>query len=125
MQKCKTLICFSSGKRTFFSEEKVDPTAFEAEWCNFFNKECEDAFEVERGLNHCFESDIVPQASVLEAALHAARRNNALAVACRIFWFLRGKVSNESQYQEYIRYLQPTMDDLGIVTPYAFGHLDD
>jgi cytochrome c oxidase subunit 5a len=109
------------SKRFFLSEHRVNPTEFEQKWIKFFEHECEDTFEVQRGLNNCFSIDIVPQATVLEAALHACRRHNTFATASRIFWALRSKVENESQYNAYVKYLQPTMDELGVLTSFQLG----
>lgn len=111
-------------KRWFLAEERVNATEFEAQWIKFFEQECEDSFEVQRGLNCCFERDIVPQATVLEAALLAARRHNTFSTAARIFWALRSKVDNENQYLAYLEYLKPTMDKLGVLTSFDLGRTE-
>lgn len=109
------------SKRFFLPEHRVNPSEFEQKWIKFFQDECEDAFEVQRGLNNCFSIDIVPQATVLEVALHACRKHNTFTTAARIFWALRSKVENQAQYDSYVNYLQPTMDELGIVTSFDLG----
>ena len=97
---------FHAQRRWFLAEERVNATEFEIQWVNFFENECENSFEVQRGLNCCFERDIIPQATILETALNATRRHNTFATAARISWALQSKVDNESQYQAY---LKPTM----------------
>ena len=115
---------FNAQKRWFLAEERVNAKEFEAQWVKFFENECEDSFEVQRGLNCCFERDIVPQATILEAALNATRRHNTFATAARIFWALRSKVDNESQYQAYLDYLKPTMHQLGVLTSFDLGRTE-
>lgn len=111
-------------RRFFYDEERVNVTEFERKWIKFFQEECEDASEVQRGARQIFYDDLVPHATVLDAALRACRRHNTFATAARIFWSLRGAVNREEEYDEYVRYLQPTMDELGVLTSFQLGRTE-
>ncbi|EDR01306.1 uncharacterized protein LACBIDRAFT_163968, partial [Laccaria bicolor S238N-H82] len=73
----------------------------------------EDLFEVQRGLNNCFAQDLVPSASVVEAAIRVARRVNDYATAVRVFEGIKEKVANKAQYQAYVDELRPLREELG------------
>lgn len=92
------------GQETFES--------FTERYVNFF-KSAEDLFEVQRGLNNCFAHDLVPAPSVIEAALHAARRVNDYSTAVRIFEGVKEKVENKQQYQQYLDELKGVREELG------------
>jgi cytochrome c oxidase subunit 5a len=72
-------------------------------YVNFFNKEADDLFELSRGLNNAFCTDIVPAPQVIVAALNAARKLNSFAVAARTIEALRDKINDEKIYAEYIK----------------------
>src|SRR5258708_4759129 len=79
---------------------------FEEHWATFFAG-CPDVFELQRGLNNCFNYDLVPPSNVIEAALLACRRLNCFATGVRVFGALRGKVANEEQYEQYKEHFKP------------------
>ena len=86
--------------------------SFSERYVNFFQN-AEDLFEVQRGLNNCFAHDLVPSASVVEAAVRAARRVNDYATAVRVFEGIKEKVENKAQYQAYVDELRPLREELG------------
>ena len=92
--------------------------SFSERYVNFFQN-AEDLFEVQRGLNNCFAHDLVPSASVVEAAVRAARRVNDYATAVRVFEGIKEKVENKAQYQAYVDELRPLREELGEF----FGHV--
>lgn len=96
---------------------------FTQHWSTFFAS-APDLFELQRGLNNCFNYDLVPPAPVIEQALLACRRLNSFATAVRIFGGLRGKVSKGEQYDEYVKHFRPMMDAAGIVTPEELGRFE-
>jgi cytochrome c oxidase subunit 5a len=91
---------------------------FERHWTAFFAA-CPDTFELQRGLNNCFNYDLVPTVKVVEAALLAARRLNSFATGG-----LRGKVASEWQYQELKAYFKPLMEASGLCAPEDLGRLE-
>ncbi|MCJ1473526.1 Cytochrome c oxidase subunit 6 [Lambiella insularis] len=74
----------------------------------------QDVFELQRNLNNAFAYDLVPSPSVITAALRAARRVNDYPTAVRIFEGIKAKVENKSQYDEYVRELEPLREELGV-----------
>lgn len=91
--------------------------AFSERYVKFFQN-AEDLFEVQRGLNNCFAHDLVPSASVVEAALRASRRVNDYSTAVRIFEGIKEKVENKEQYKAYLDELKPVRDELGWSTKF-------
>ena len=85
---------------------------FTARYTSFF-KAVQDIFELQRGLNNCFAYDLVPAPSIIEAALHAARRVNDYGTAVRIFEGIKEKVENKAQYEAYLTELKNVKDELG------------
>jgi len=73
-----------------------------------------DVFELQRNLNNAFAYDLVPSPPVIIAALRAARRVNDFPTAVRIFEGIKEKVENKSQYEEYLKELEPVRQELGI-----------
>jgi cytochrome c oxidase subunit 5a len=61
-----------------------------------------------------FSYDLVPAPSVLERALHAARRVNDYATASRVFEGLKFKVETKEQYEQYLDELKEVRESLGI-----------
>lgn len=96
---------------------------YESKWITFFRDEAYDQFELQRGLNHCFSHDIVPTVPILEVALRTARKLNDLAAAMRVFGALREKCKDDKEYAEYVKYLEPIKQELGISAPEDFGRL--
>ena len=112
-----------SGRDPGLKDESGGPE-FQRYWIEHFQT-CPDAFELQRGLNNSFAYDVVPPIPVLEAALRACRRLNEPAVAIRVFGFLKGKTDNDKQYDMYVNYLRPLMDELGVSTPEEIGRFDN
>jgi cytochrome c oxidase subunit 5a len=102
------------------SPSESDIPAFQSHWITHFNT-CEDTFELQRGLNNCFGYDMVPPPLVLEAALKASRRLNDFATACRVFGGLKLKTADDTQFNEYVTWLRPLMNELGICTLEELG----
>lgn len=88
--------------------------SFTARYVSFFQS-VEDLFELQRGLNNCFAHDLVPAPSVIEAALHAARRVNDYSTAVRILEGVKEKVENKKQYEAYLDELKGVREELGTI----------
>ncbi|KAJ3287205.1 Cytochrome c oxidase subunit 6 [Borealophlyctis nickersoniae] len=89
-------------------------------WHHHFST-CEDDFELERGLNHIFATDWVPNLEVIVEALKAARRLNSFATAVRTVEALENKCGNDKHFQQYKKELQPLLDELGVPHVKEFG----
>jgi cytochrome c oxidase subunit 5a len=96
---------------------------FEQHWTTFFTG-CPDVFELQRGLNNCFNYDLVPPSIVIEAALLASRRLNCFATGVRVFGALKGKVASEEQYEQYKEHFKPLLEASGLCTPENLGRFD-
>jgi len=116
-----TLIHIFIKERQYSNDDYGTSDDFTAKWTTFFTTQAYDRFELNRGLNNCFSYDIVPPVEVVEAALRAARRLNDFATAVRIFGGLKEKTENDQQYEMYLKYLRPLMDELGVCTPEELG----
>lgn len=92
--------------------------AFTNRYVAFFDS-VQDVFELQRGLNNCFAHDLVPSPDIIEAALRAARRVDDYSTAVRIFEGLKEKVENKSQYEAYLKELEPVRKELGW-SPHSF-----
>lgn len=71
------------------------------------------AFLKQRGMNNCFAYDLVPTVDVIEAMIRAARRCNDFPTAVRAIEGVKVKVEKESQYEAYLKELEPIMKELG------------
>jgi cytochrome c oxidase subunit 5a len=94
--------------------------AFTERYTKFFEN-CDDLFELQRGLNNCFSYDLVPDPKVVESALRAARRVNDYATAVRVFEGVRAKVETPDQYNQYLQILGPVKEELGVETKEELG----
>ena len=111
------------GGRGYATEAFPSVPEYESKWTQFFESSAYDQFELQRGLNKAFSYDIVPTVPVLEAALKAARRLNDYGAAMRVFGALRQKCSDDKQYEEYVKYLEPIKQELGISAPEDIGRI--
>ncbi|KAI9501934.1 COX5A-domain-containing protein [Coemansia spiralis] len=108
-------------QRRLYSEE-VEETyeQFTNRYVKFFEN-VDDQFELQRGLNNCFAYDLVPDVTICEAAMRAARRIDDFATGVRVLEALKIKVDKPSQYEDYLQALKPVMDELGLVTKEDLG----
>jgi len=104
---------FSSSRQLRSEHEEESFEEFSSRVENEFNA-VNDVFELQRNLNNAFAYDLVPAPSVITAALKAARRVNDFPTAVRIFEGLKHKVENQTQYEEYLKELEPIREELGI-----------
>ncbi|OAQ30478.1 COX5A-domain-containing protein [Linnemannia elongata AG-77] len=93
---------------------------YTARFVKFFDN-VDDLFELQRGLNNAFGYDLVPSASVIEAALKAARRVNDYPTAVRILEGLKAKANNDTVYKQYLEELAPLRAQLGVETKEELG----
>ncbi|KAL6722130.1 Cytochrome c oxidase subunit 6 [Lecanora helva] len=105
----KSLLQGRSPTAQDLQSEECLPSGYEKEFDGV-----QDVFELQRNLNNAFAYDLVPSPSVITAALRAARRVNDFPTAVRIFEGIKAKVENKSQYDEYLRDLEPLREELGV-----------
>jgi hypothetical protein len=89
--------------------------SFNSRYLDFFKNQADDVFELSRGLNNMFCTDIIPTPEVLKEVMYAARRLNSFALAARTVEALERKLlCDQKSYDAYLSELQPTLDELGI-----------
>jgi cytochrome c oxidase subunit 5a len=120
---CNRLLSSILSVRNYAADAFPTIPEYESKWTQFFANSAYDQFELQRGLNKAFAYDIVPTIAVLEAALRAARRLNDYGAAMRIFGALRQKCIDDKQYEEYVKYLEPIKQELGVSAPEDIGRI--
>ncbi|OMJ15339.1 Cytochrome c oxidase subunit 6, mitochondrial [Smittium culicis] len=106
---------FAVQQRRAYSGEEETYEQFTTRYVKFFEN-VDEQFELRRGLNNCFSYDLVPDVTICEAALRAARRINDYSTGVRVFDAIKSKVETNSQYVQYLDALKPVKDELGILT---------
>merc|ERR1719454_2093973 len=98
--------------RTYGTDHEADPD-FDNKWVEYFNDETLDPREIRRGLNDVFAYDLIPDPTILEAALRATRRVNDFPTSVRIFEAIKDKASdNQETYNYVVGQLQPVIAEL-------------
>lgn len=59
-----------------YAHEELSPADFDAKWVKYFEDDTLDSREIRRGLNDVFAHDLIPDPTILTAALRATRRVN-------------------------------------------------
>merc|ERR1719231_1351030 len=107
--------------RTYGTDHEADPD-FDNKWVEYFNDETLDPREIRRGLNDVFAYDLIPDPTILEAALRATRRVNDFPTSVRIFEAIKDKASdNQETYNYVVGQLQPVIAELELSTPEDLG----
>ncbi|KAJ3211170.1 Cytochrome c oxidase subunit 6 [Entophlyctis luteolus] len=110
----------SSSHNKLVPSNSKDYDAYVTEWTTHFQN-CQDDFELERGLNHVFAQDWAPQVELVGEALKASRRLDSFATAVRILEGVEQKVHKKEQYDQYLNVLSPILTELGIVDKHTLG----
>merc|ERR1719369_731363 len=97
---------------------------FDQRYTDYFNRHDIDGWEVRKGMSDLMTMDLVPEPSVVGAALRACRRINDVSLTARILEIVRVKCGNkEAEIWPYmIQELRPVLDELGISTPAELGY---
>ncbi|KAJ1921087.1 Cytochrome c oxidase subunit 6 [Mycoemilia scoparia] len=111
---------FGAARRWYSEQPEETYEQFTNRYVQFFEN-VDDQFELQRGLNNCFSYDLVPDVTICEAALRAARRINDFATGVRVFDAIKAKVDNHKQYEQYLEALKPVKNELGILTTEELG----
>jgi len=97
---------------------------FDARYEAFFNRPDIDGWEIRKGMTDLVAMDLVPDPTIVAAALRACRRVNDYALTTRIMEIVKIKCADkESEIWPYmLQELKPTLDELGILTPEQMGY---
>jgi len=105
-----------------FMSDEMSAEDFDAKWVEYFSDPTLDPREIRRGLNDVFAYDLIPDYTIIEAALRATRRVNDFPTSVRIFEAIKDKATdNEETYQYVVGQLRPVMDELDLSTPEELG----
>jgi len=107
-----------------YSEEKTETDEeFDARYVAYFNRKDIDGWEVRKGFTELVSEDLVPDPTIVAAALRACRRINDCALAVRILEVteVKSRVSNDI-WPYMLQELKPTLDELGIPTAAEMGY---
>lgn len=89
---------------------------FDAKYIAYFDRKDIDGWEIRKGMADLVAMDLVPEPTILAAALRACRRVNDFSLTTRILEITKVKCGDkEAEFWPYImQELKPTMDELGI-----------
>ncbi|XP_072938830.1 cytochrome c oxidase subunit 5A, mitochondrial [Epargyreus clarus] len=97
---------------------------FDRRYEAFFNRKDIDGWEIRKGMNDLCGMDLVPDPTIIKAALHACRRVNDYALAVRFLEACKNKCGPKvgEIYPYIIQEIKPTLTELGIDTPEELGY---
>merc|ERR1712039_264864 len=97
---------------------------FDARYIAYFDRKDIDGWEIRKGMADLVAMDLVPEPTILAAALRACRRVNDYSLTTRILEITKVKCGDkEAEFWPYImQELKPTLDELGIATPEQLGY---
>ena len=104
------------------SGESVDE--FDARYVKYFSRQDIDGWEIRKGMNDLLGMDLVPDPTIMDAALKACRRVNDIALAIRWIEGCKDKCGDKVDeiYPYLIKNIRPTLDELGIPTLEELGY---
>jgi len=108
----------------FMSAAADSDAEFDARYEAFFNRADIDGWEIRKGMTDLVAMDLVPDPTIVAAALRACRRVNDYALTTRIMEIVKIKCADkESEIWPYmLQELKPTLEELGILTPEQMGY---
>merc|ERR1711935_384824 len=106
------------------SEGKTETDAeFDARYEAYFNRKDIDGWEIRKAFQELVCEDLVPDPVIVAAALRACRRINDYALSTRILEITEVKCHVSKDIWPYmLQELQPTLDELGILTAAEMGY---
>jgi len=97
---------------------------FDARYEAYFNRKDIDGWEIRKGMSDLVAMDLVPEPTIVAAALRACRRVNDYSLTTRILEIMKIKCgTKEAEIWPYMmQELKPTLEELGISTPEEMGY---
>ncbi|CAI9731032.1 cytochrome c oxidase subunit 5A, mitochondrial-like [Octopus vulgaris] len=97
---------------------------FDTRYENHFRQPNLDGWEIRKAMNELCSMDLVPEPRIIIAAMHACRRLNDYALAVRFLEAIKDKCGSRVKeiWPYVIQEIQPTLDELGILTPEEMGY---
>lgn len=96
---------------------------FDQRYEAYFNRKDISGWDIRKGVNDLCGMDLVPEPTIIAAALKACRRVNDYALCIRIMEAMKNKCGSKVNeiYPYLLQELEPTFKELGIETPEALG----
>jgi len=97
---------------------------FDNRYVQYFDRSDIDGWEIRKGMSDLVSMDLVPDPTIVAAALRACRRINDFSLTTRILEIIKIKCGDkEAEIWPYMmQELQPTLTELGIATPGDLGY---
>ena len=118
------ILCFSGGASSRWMSSTAETDAeFDARYEAYFNRKDIDGWEIRKGMADLGAMDLVPEPTIVAAALRACRRVNDYALTTRILELVKFKAQHNPEIWPYMmQELKPTMDELGISSLEEIGY---
>merc|ERR1711893_116904 len=111
------------GARMMSSASTETEAEFDARYEAFFNRKDIDGWEVRKAFGDLAGMDLIPEPTIVSAALRACRRLNDYSLTTRILEVVKIKCGDRPEVYAYmLQELRPTLDELGISTPEELGY---
>jgi len=99
---------------------------FDQRYVDYLSRPDCDGWEIRKAMTDLNGEDLVPEPTIIIAAMHACRRNNDLALAIRILESIRDKCvpgkMRETIWPYVVQELTPVCTELGIPFPEEIGY---
>ena len=117
-------LCFSGGASSRWMSSTAETDAeFDARYEAYFNRKDIDGWEIRKGMADLGAMDLVPEPTIVAAALRACRRVNDYALTTRILELVKFKAQHNPEIWPYMmQELKPTMDELGVASLEELGY---
>merc|ERR1711973_629436 len=114
----------ASQVRMMSGAKQESDAEFDAKYIAYFDRKDIDGWEIRKGMADMGAMDLVPEPTILAAALRACRRVNDYSLTTRILEITKVKCGDkEAEFWPYImQELKPTLDELGIATLEEMGY---
>lgn len=99
-----------------------DPN-FDSQYVAYFSRPDIDGWEVRKGMNDLLRMDLIPDPTIINAALNACRRLNDYALTTRFLEGVHHRCGGDDVTWKWVlNEIRPTLDELGVSTPDELGY---
>lgn len=113
-----------TGVRLMSSKKEETDAEFDARFEAYFNRPDIDGWEIRKAMHDLSGIDMVPEPTIVAAALRACRRVNDYALTTRFLEVVKykGDVVDKNIWPYMVQELRPTLDELGVLLPEEMGY---
>lgn len=107
-------------------EPDIHSEQFDSNYENFFLQPDIDSWQVRKGMNDILGMDLIPDPKIIIAGLKACRKVNDYALAVRWLEGCKNKCGPKVKeiYPWMLQEIQPTLKELGVLTPEEMGYAE-